>query len=202
MTDAEVQLAVDGERARLLGCYRHGGRSFRRLPDLSAQLVIASTGGVARVTLDPATRRLGRVGSCVEDVLRSQRFRAHPVPTFAATVRLPPPREAPPASPPPSPPTRPKPLTGDEIQATVHGRYDAILHCLQTLKGSTVPSKVDASLTIDVSGRVSQIDFEPALPQDNGSVDKCLRRVLGGMRFRRHPAKGFRVTIPLKLRVL
>lgn len=92
-----------------------------------------------------------------------------------------------------------KPLTGAEIQATVQ-RYQAeVIHCLRDVTAKDAPAKLEAHITIETTGRVSQVEFTPPL---TGTSDKCLSHSLMAMRFRRHPVDGLKVTIPLKIQVL
>ena len=93
-----------------------------------------------------------------------------------------------------------KPLTGAEIQSTVQRYQSGIAQCLSDIDISTAPSKVDAQITIDVTGAVSTVRITPAVGQP--PVDRCLNKALKSMRFHRHPPPDLKVTIPLKIQVL
>jgi serine/threonine-protein kinase len=197
LTPGEVQLAVDGERTRLLECYRLGNRSFRRLPTLTAHLVIPSTGGVASVELGVSPQKLGRVGPCVKELLARLRFRPHLDPKLETTVHLAPPKEATPP-PPPQPVAPAQPLTGKEIQTVVQSHSASIARCLNGLAGvANTPSQVNATITVSLAGRVTDVKLSPALPKV--SVEVCLRKNLKAMRLRRQPVKDFKAAIPLTI---
>lgn len=200
LTVDEVQLAADGEESRILACYRQAPGRVRKTEKIRARLVIASTGGVAHVRLTPSEQTLGRTGDCLSTVLKSLQFRPHHAPKFVADVTLPddPGRDG-------TPPTTksktpPKPLTTGEIQATVQRHSASIIKCLQAVDRETAPPKVEAQIAIELTGRVSSVSFRPALPQ--ASVQQCLAKNLRMMRFRRHPVRDFKVTIPLEIQVL
>jgi serine/threonine-protein kinase len=196
LTPDEVQLAVDGERARFLECYRLGNRSFRRLPALAAHLVIPSTGGVASVELAVSPRKLGSVGPCIKDLLARLKFRPHLDPKLETTVHLPPPNTVRP--PPPQASTPAKPLTGKEIQTVVQRHSASIAKCLNGLAGvANAPTKVNATITISLAGRVTDVKLSPTLPR--ASVEVCLRKNLKAMRLRRQPVKDFKAAIPLTI---
>jgi hypothetical protein len=204
LTAEEVQLAVDGERPRFLdNCYRSGNRAFRRISAVTAKLVIPSTGGVAAVTLAPTAKRMGKPGPCVEKLLFGLKFRPHSAPKFEANVDLPSPKDTPTGrSAPPPPPSNggsaAKALTGPEIQGTVQRHSAPIAKCLNSLAGvPNPPKKVNATINIAQSGRVTSVTFAPALPK--AAVEQCLRRSLKGLRFRKQPVKDFKVTIPLTI---
>jgi serine/threonine protein kinase len=93
-----------------------------------------------------------------------------------------------------------KPLTGAQIQSTVQRYQSGIAQCLSDINMSTAPSKVDAQITIDVTGAVSMVRITPAVGQP--PVDRCLAKALKAMRFHRHPPPDLKVTIPLKIQVL
>ena len=111
--------------------------------------------------------------------------------------------------PPPAPPAarrdvpveRPlKLLSGPEIQATVMRYQSEVAHCLKDLDTTRAPSKVDARIAIDMSGRVTSVEFNP--PLEKAAVDQCLSRSLKSMHFRKHPSRDLKVTIPLKIQVM
>ena len=197
LTTEEVQLAVDGERARFLECYRSGNRAFRRVPAIAATLVIPSTGGVAAVNLEPPAETLGKPGPCIEERLVALKFRPHADAKFETEVTLPPPRAGREA-PAPAPAAGAKPLTGPEIQTVVQRYSGAIAKCLNGLAGvANAPKKVHATIVISQSGRVTSVALAPSLPK--APVETCLRRSLRRMSFRKHPARDFKVTIPLTI---
>ncbi len=214
LTLEEVQRAVDGERSRLVACYRFGQRRFRKISVLEATLVIPSTGGVSNLTTSPNAQKLGRPGPCIVDVLRSLKFRPHPDPVFEAEVKL------------PSPKTSTKLLvvssggsrnSGDssggtrsgggvgtlaaEIQGTLRKSSAALTKCLGGLAGvANAPDLVNATITISTSGKVTQVSFSPTVPVV--AVEKCLRRNLMSNRFHNKPPNVVKVTIPLKIQLL
>ena len=201
LSNDEVQLAVDAERDPLTTCYKDVPEA-RRPSSLIATLLIASTGGVGAVTLDPQLQPFEKTRTCLENVLRGLHLRPHGQPRFEAKVTLPAP---------PKPTLADKtaredrererrPLTGGEIQTTVQRYQEDIARCLGLLKGSGFSSKiVQAKVTIAASGRVSNVLFTPRL--EHAGADSCLQRSLRNMHFRKHP-KDMTVTIPLKIEVL
>jgi serine/threonine protein kinase len=201
LTTEDVQLAVDGERARFQECCAEGGPAFRKVTAVTARLVIPSTGGVAEIVLDPPKDKLGKAGPCVERVLAQLKFRPHTENKVIASVNLPSPKDCPaPGSttPPPPPPGTEKPLTGPEIQAAVQRSSGSITSCIGQLAGvASAPNKVNATITIAQTGRVSEVALAP--PIGVPAVEQCLRRALMSLRFRRQPQKDFKVTIPLSI---
>ncbi len=206
LTVEEVQLAVSAERTRFCECVVQGGAKLRRLEALSARLVIPSTGGVASAALTPTRDELGKAGPCIEQTLLRLKFRPHGDPKFEASVELPAPKScasAPtppttPVTPPPVPAGTEKPLSAGEIQAAIQGQSGRIAKCLEGLSGvAGAPNKVVANIVIQPTGKVSDIDFSPALGVP--AVEQCMRRTLGGLRFRRHSVKDFKVGIPLTI---
>ncbi|OGQ90246.1 MAG: hypothetical protein A2289_20095 [Deltaproteobacteria bacterium RIFOXYA12_FULL_58_15] len=208
LTQEEVQLAVNGERQRFLECYNRGDKRFRKIAELSARLVIPSTGGVAEVGLSPPKAELGQVGPCVENLLAGLKFRSHGAPVVTTQVSLPapldsvPPPDVKPPTPAPTPASMPaappKPLTGNEIQAAVQKKYGAITKCIDDLADvQSAPNNVSATITIGTNGRVSQVTFAPSVGTD--SVEQCLRRTLKSLRLRPQPVDDFKVSIPLKI---
>ena len=202
LSPEEVQFAIEGERARLLPCYRQDSR-LRQRRELRAKLVIASTGGVANAVLELDPSAYGAAGRCIEKVLRGMFFRRHPEPLVEVPVRLPLPQEVsppPPAKPVPSPPSAPPRLKATEVQATVQRYSASIAKCLEGFPTPNAPAKLDAHITIDTDGRVTAVDLVPAVVHD--AVRTCLVDSLRKVRFRRQPVQGFRVTIPLQIQVL
>ncbi|RYF11699.1 MAG: AgmX/PglI C-terminal domain-containing protein, partial [Deltaproteobacteria bacterium] len=121
-------------------------------------------------------------------------------PVFPSPSAVQPAHEAPPAPRPVRREALLRSLSGAEIQATVR-RYQAdIARCLRNIDTQSAPSKVDAQITIDNTGRVTQVTVSP--PVGQSTVDRCLSRSLKAMRFHRHPAPEIKVTIPLKIKVL
>ncbi len=90
-----------------------------------------------------------------------------------------------------------KPLTGPEIQATVQRSQPDIARCLAGIDTSKAPSRVDASITIDLTGKVSEVQITPPIGQLD--ADRCLAKSMKNMRFHRHPPPEMKVTIPLKI---
>jgi hypothetical protein len=92
-----------------------------------------------------------------------------------------------------------RPLSGPEIQAAVQRHQAEVAHCLRSFDVKTMPPKLEAHITIETTGEVSQVDLTPALDKAN---EACLTHSLKAMRFRRHPVDGLKVTIPLKIQML
>ena len=200
LSQEEVQLAVNGEKLRLLKCYRNAETGFRKLRDLGADLTIASTGGVAQAVLIPEQQN--KQGQCIKNVLQRMQFRTHELPQVLRKVSLPSPAENS-TAPAKSAPTRSskaaKALTAGEIQGVVRKNSTAIARCLKNADLQGTPAKVDATITIEMGGRVGEVNIVPKLPDTK--AQKCLQRTLSTMRFRRHPNKNFQVTVPLRISV-
>lgn len=203
LTQEELQLAVSAERPRLLECYRKGNRAFFALEDLKGSITVASTGGVAEVTLEAPDTVNAPVRQCIRDVLSALRFRRHPEPRFDAKVALPEPTlgKAKPET--PSKPTRAtaqaaKPLTNAEITLGVQKRHGALAACFRLYDKSNTnpPAKLDATMTINTRGRVSSASVKPT-PPDN--IGQCLRKALTAIRYHRIP-KPIEVTFPLSVK--
>ncbi len=194
LSQAEVQLAVDAERPRLLECYQRGRAEAG---PKQAKLVIASTGGVARLELLAASSEdaWGKGRPCVEKTLTSLRFRSHSAPSFEAVVSLPDAPEPASVSKTPRDPSPKGPLTADEIQGTVEKKFPAVARCLKKLDAQTAPAQLNAKLLVQASGEVTAVDLSPPI---EASVGKCLSSTLRSMRFRAGP-KGFEVTVPLQI---
>ena len=141
-----------------------------------------------------------------------------PAPPPATSPAVAPPMSAlsPPASPlpsgspvptaSPSPATEPrpervrmKPPTGAEIQSMVQRNYQNILGCLDASDKEHAPSRINAQVTIENTGKVSQVVFNPAL--ENPAVASCLERVMMNMRARKYRGGSMRVTIPLQVKM-
>ena len=116
-----------------------------------------------------------------------------PIPTVAA-----PPAAAPPAPAPaavmPAPRSR-KPLTGAEIQQTVSRGQSGIFRCLGHLDAKAMPTQINAKMSIEPSGRVGTVSFDPAIA--DAELDKCLSRALAHLTFRSFSGPRLQVTIPL-----
>jgi hypothetical protein len=136
-------------------------------------------------------------------VIRGLRFRRHNLPRFEAKVALPSPSEVPRvAGPGPSDPADEgsgRKLSGEEIQSVVRRHAASIAKCLQKADAASAPPKVDAIVGIEPTGRVSKVSLSPAI--GNADAEDCLARALKAMRFRKHPDRGFQVTIPLMIEV-
>ncbi|HSI03141.1 MAG TPA: protein kinase [Myxococcota bacterium] len=199
LTTAEVELAIKGETTRIRECYCAAVKELKAVEQLSAKVAIVSTGGVVSVALTPAAEKLGRAGGCVQDVLTEMLFRPTATPVFETVVSLPQPKsmECGGDDPAPRPAGRETPLTGPEIQAVVQRSSQQIAQCLQKFEGAKAPAKVDARLTIEPTGRVSNVSLAPAVEVE--VVSRCLDKTLRSLRFHRHPQKDFQVTIPLKI---
>ncbi len=128
-------------------------------------------------------------------------------PVAAASPLVAPPMSAVPAPLPspatPAPPVEPrvnmKPLTGTEIQSVVQHHYQHILSCLDAADRAHAPSRINAQVTIENTGRVSQVTFNPAL--DSPTVESCLVHVMMSMRARKYRGGQMRVTIPLQVKM-
>ncbi len=201
LTAAEVELALRPETNRFKECYCGSPKELKGVDQLTAKVAIVSTGGVVSVALTPPAEKLGRAGPCVQGVLSNMLFRPTATPVFETSVTLPKPASLACAPEDPKPPAgtreRETPLTGPEIQAVVQRNATPIAQCLQKLEGTKAPAKVDARITIDQSGKVSNVTLTPAL--DAPGVAGCLDRALRGLRFHKHPQKDLQVTIPLKI---
>lgn len=202
LSATEVDLAIRGEGSRLRDCYC-GVKAKERVESVSARIGIASTGGVIGATLTPSADKLGKLGTCVDDVLNQMLFRPHNAPVFETTVELPSPKAASCAGREEAPrPTASNSggtsaLTGAEIQQVVQRSSSQIAGCLQGFEGKKAPDKVDAQLSIDTSGRVSNVSFSPAISE--AGVNKCLDKTLRGLKFHKHPVNDFKATIPLRI---
>lgn len=196
LTNEDVQLAIDGEKLRLQECYQRQSLTNWTAVDLQSTLVIAGTGGVARVTLSEALAAQAKVAECVEAVVRALQFPAQGGSSWTGPVRLP----APPVVEEVQASSPSKALTAAEIQAVLRKRSEAIVRCVQGADASTMPPKVDATVTILGSGKVSEVVLSPTLSE--ARVEQCIRRNLLTLRFRKHPIKDFKVTIPLQFQVL
>jgi hypothetical protein len=190
LTLEEVQLGVDAERPRLLDCYKQGRPEKDVEP--RATLVIASTGGVAKVEL---AEGMGKGRGCIERTLQTLKYRTHPSPTFEANVLLPSPPDVPQQKQVVADPGSNKPLTQDEIQAVVEQKFASIARCLQKLDAANAPAQLNATLVVQAAGKVSDVTLMPPV---DPTVSKCLSGALRSMRFRQGP-KGFSVTLPLKI---
>ena len=202
LTATEVELAARGEGSRLRECYCQAKAKDR--PDtLLARIAIASTGGVINVALTPSPEKLGGMAPCVDTVLTEMRMRPTTIPVFEANVELPSPKSVTCAAPvePSHNDARPAAsaaaLTGVEIQAVVQRASSQIATCLQNFEGKKAPDKVDAQLTIDTSGKVSDVNFAPTITEP--TVAKCLDKTLRGLKFHKHPVNDFKATIPLRI---
>ena len=100
---------------------------------------------------------------------------------------------------PPEPRVNMRPLTGAEIQAMVQHHYQRILSCLNAADKSQVPSRMNAQVTIENTGKVSQVTFTPTL--ESPDVQSCLLRVMMSMRARKYRGGQMRVTIPLQVKM-
>ncbi len=199
LTTAEVELAIKGETTRIRECYCGAVKELKAVDQMSAKVAIVSTGGVVSVALTPPADKLGRAGACVHDVLTEMLFRPTATPIFETVVSLPQPKsmECGGDDPPPRVGTRETPLTGPEIQAVVQRNSQQIAQCLQKFESAKAPAKVDARLTIEPSGRVSNVSLSPVVAVE--AVNRCLDKTLRSLRFHKHPQKDFQVTIPLKI---
>ncbi|MBC7793924.1 MAG: serine/threonine protein kinase [Clostridia bacterium] len=201
LTTTEVELAARGESSRLRECYC-GARAKDRPAALLARIAIASTGGVISIALTPSAEKLGGMGICIDGVLTSMLLRPTTTPVFEANVELPSPKSATCAAPvEPRTDTRPAAgnaaLTGGEIQAVVQRASSQIAACLQNFEEKKAPDKVDAQLTIDTSGKVSDVSFAPIITEP--TVGRCLEKTLRGLKFHKHPVNDFKATIPLRI---
>ncbi len=199
LTTAEVELALKGEATRIKECYCGAVKELKGIEQVSAKVAIVSTGGVVSVALTPPTERLGRAGACVQDVLTEMLFRPTATPLFETEVSLPHPKSMDCGGEELTPRAggRETLLTGPEIQAVVQRSSQQIAQCLQKFEKSKAPAKVDARLTIEPTGKVSNVTLAPAVEVD--AVSRCLDKTLRSLRFHKHPQKDFQVTIPLKI---
>jgi hypothetical protein len=216
LTEEDVQLAVNGERTRFLGCYASGKRSFRKLPSIEARLVVASTGGVAEAETRPGLHTLGAPGRCIEDILRGLKFPPHPEKMVEATVDLPAPRDARVAVAGSSGRSSGRDagagtargatpgggeLTKDQIQSTLRQNLGPISRCLNALANvADAPKSYTATVTISTTGRITQVSIAPTVPIQ--SVEQCLRKRLRSVRFPTHPSTNMKVKIPLNIQVI
>jgi hypothetical protein len=92
-----------------------------------------------------------------------------------------------------------KPLTGAEVQTMVQHNYQHILSCLDAIDKSHAPSLINAQVTIENTGKVSAVTFNPSL--DNPTMESCLMRVMMNMRARKHRGGQMRVTVPLQVKM-
>ena len=201
LTTAEVELAIKGETTRIRECYCGAVKELKAVDQVSAKVAIVSTGGVVSVALTPPADKLGRAGGCLQDVLTEMLFRPTATPVFETAVSLPQPKSLECAADEPPPrggrETPSAPLTGPEIQAVVQRSSQQIAQCLQKFESAKAPAKVDARLTIEPTGRVSNVSLSPAVTVD--AVSRCLDKTLRSLRFHKHPQKDFQVSIPLKI---
>jgi serine/threonine protein kinase len=202
LTLQEVQMGVDGAENKFLTCYRQGNAGFRKLESLKARLVIPSTGGVAEVETTPPLAELGKVGPCIESLLRGLEFRSHSASFFEAKIELPTPKKAGagPVTPAPDAGDR-SPLTGADIQGEVKKNSGGILKCIAAFKGdANAPPQIIAAVTISTAGVVTDVDFDP--PITNDAVGPCLRKAFKAMKFSKKPKSDVSVRIPLKIQTL
>lgn len=212
MTSEEVQLAVDAERGRLIDCYTKGAPGLRALEALSAKLVVASTGGIASVELASDEATLGKAQRCLIDAIQELRLRAHGAASFTTEVTLPSPKRTMPAPNTPAHNVQQRdpvpdgggggtaPLTAAEVQATVRRTSGAIVTCLRSMQNTKAPPELAAKFTIEPNGKIADVELVPGLGDEK--AEACIARALKGMRFRKHPQKDFRVSMPLKFQVL
>lgn len=207
LSQAEVDLAVRAARVRLDECYCKAPAALRDLDTVRATLVIASTGGVGNVSLEPQGDAWGAAGACVSDALLELLFRPNAQPLTQVQVTLPAPREAKCArtserrniGSSPSPRAS-GPLSAEEIQAVLQRHSASIVQCMRHVEHSRTPPKISAQLAIATSGRVTDVELTPALP--SGRAGECLEKILKSIRFRPQPQKDFKVILPLQFQVL
>ncbi|MEZ4270005.1 MAG: protein kinase [Myxococcota bacterium] len=192
LSGKEIQLAVDAEESRLTACYKLGNRSFWRMESLFADIGIASTGGVAKVSFDPP---IDHVGPCIADKLKSLRFRPHPDPIALAKIRLPDPSSQIQNVPTSKPPRSLKPLAPHEIQTVVSRASGTLVKCLRGTDASR-PSSLQAVVAIETNGHVGAVKITPSLP--SSAEQNCVERVIKSLRFRKHPSQ-VQVTVPLNI---
>lgn len=190
LTNEEVQLNVDGHKARFAECYSQEASSLRKLSSLKASLVIPSTGGVADVRYQPAKETLGSAGQCLDAILRALQFRNHSQPSFLALVDLPSPKAALRDEEPQKSREAPKALTEQDISSALQKSFRKLKGC-----GAGKPGLPEfrAKLVIEASGKVSGVALDPVVE----AVDQCLKEVLGAMAFRPH-ARRLEVSVPLQ----
>lgn len=207
LSASEVQIAVDAEHATIAECY--GDRGASDVGHVKARVQILSTGSVSSVTLPES---LDHGASCVRDVLKALRFRNHDAPAFTAEVTIAMPgaeRVASTRKSPTTPTREPKPkprkssksgpLTNAEIQATIQRGSAGIVACFKQLDAESAPDSINATVAISGSGTVRDVSLAPSPPK---AVAGCLQKKLRSLRFRSHPGKEIKVTVPLKIRVL
>ncbi|MBI5508622.1 MAG: serine/threonine protein kinase [Deltaproteobacteria bacterium] len=200
LTVDEVQLAVDGEAARFAPCAASLPPALRKLDQVALRLVIASTGGVAELATTPPLVELAKAGACIDRTVRALRFRAHPTPSFTANVVVPLPKRAVATEPPPDAGAK-LALGAGDIQAELKRNTGAILNCLSAFKGDgSAPSQIVAVASINTSGKIVDVDFEP--PLSNDAVAGCLRRAFRAFKLGRKPKAEMSVKIPLTIKTL
>lgn len=212
----EVQLAVTAARNTIAACYASGAEPLRSVESVGASLLIASTGGIAEVALEPS--ELGAAGPCIVDALRALQLRAHDAPSFRARVTLPKPgeilgpEEGPPAEdaagkdrsgPKVTTPNRapPWPLTPQDIRRGVQERQRGIARCLEKFRATSngsMPAQITTTMVVAGSGKVTGATFEPTPPPD---VSACLARQFTRIRYHRQPKDGLKVKFPLTIKL-
>lgn len=206
LTQAQVQLAVDGERARVIDCYKVGTSKLSKLDSLAAVLTIPSTGGVARVGFRPKPDKWGTAEICLRGLFRQLRFAPHRDPELEARATLPAPREVLKRvagaskhkgrkQPPPKQDER-------QIVGQTLKRYRAPAKmgtCIARHNEATAPPKVMMEVSVLAGGRVKSIGFEPDLP--DAGVRRCLKELFSGITFR-GVSKQFEFKIPLTLKTV
>lgn len=135
-------------------------------------------------------------------------------PTPRPPPATPPPAQNPAVTAPPAPAPAPKPaaaprhaesgrlertpLSKNEISSALQRTYPSILRCLhQYSDGNT--SRVDATIGIDISGKVNVLGFEPHLGSESAG---CISGVLKKVSMRRHPDPDLQVKLPIMIRKL
>jgi serine/threonine-protein kinase len=203
LTLEEVELAIHGERSRLVACYADADRE---LPTLSARLTIPSTGGVAEAVLSPA-EGLGAAGPCVTGVLTELKFRPHRDLVFTAEVELPPrPKKDPPsrtrertkkAAPPSSAvaprrpsaakPTKKVDAIKAQVTAAVQRVSGAVAACAGQFSGlPNPPKKLVVTVDASAAGTVTSVGISP--PPGSDEAQKCLVRAVNKLRLPKREA--------------
>lgn len=208
LSQEEVQLAVTAARNSILECYSQNPGSLRGLESVSASITVASTGGIAKIALEPLN--LGDAGPCIEEAIRAIQMREHGAPRFDTTVSLPNPADVLDAET-PEPEPKPKvttakrasvrPLTPQDIRRGVQDRQRGIARCLQKYQESSngsVPAAITTTMVVAGSGRVTGATFEPTPPPD---VSACLAKQFTKIRYHRQPKDGLKVKFPLTIKL-
>lgn len=199
---SSVQRAVAALSDPLAECYKRRDSLFAPHTSPKVTLVIAPSGAVTAMIFDVQVIRQARVHACMRAVLAQLKFPGLGDRKLEVVVALPaPPDSLYAATPKKSPPHAHgivgRPLTDEEITATLERYTTNINHCFDGVTSGKLPRSLAAQLSIDSDGRVQTVRLNPGIKAPR--VQSCLERNLRQVRFPEDAAQNFQVTVPLKI---